>query len=195
MILYPLETLKSMGVTDILLVSGGEHIGGFTQFLGDGSKYDVKLTYKVQEEAGGIAQALLLAEDFVDDEFAVILGDNIFEYAPAKPVKGCGLVIKEVDDPERFGVYNDKKIVEKPAIPLSNMVVTGCYFYTPEIFPFLKTLQPSARGEMEISDLNNWVLENLPTFIVEYSGFWSDAGTFDSLLRSANHIHSQKSGV
>lgn len=186
MIMYPLETLKGMGVTDIMVVTGGEHVGRFLEFLGDGSDYGVNLTYRVQKEAGGIAQALSLAEEFVgEDNFAVILGDNIFD-SPVDPPKKCGIVLKRIDDPSRFGVYHEGKIVEKPKEPLSNMAVTGLYFYTPEIFDFIKGLKPSARGELEITDVNNWCLENLETATTEYTGFWSDAGTFDSLLASSN---------
>ena len=191
MILYPVETLKCMGVKDILIISGGEHIGRFLEFLGDGSEYGVNFTYKVQKEAGGIAQALTLAEDFVGEQFVVILGDNIFESSVVPP-KNCGIVLKEIKDPSRFGVYYDDKIIEKPKNPLSNLAVTGLYFYTPEIFSFIKQLQPSARGELEITDVNNWCLQNLETEKIEYKGFWSDAGTFDSLLLTSNWVKDQK---
>jgi len=184
MITYPLMTLKGMGITDILIVSSGENIGGFATVLGDGSKYEVNITYRIQAEAKGIAHALLLAEDFVEEQFAVILGDNIFGSSVVPP-KRCGIVLKEVENPNRFGVFYEGKIVEKPSVPLSNKAVTGLYFYTPEIFPFIKTLEPSARGELEITDVNNWCLENLPTEVIDFGGFWSDAGTFDSLLASS----------
>jgi glucose-1-phosphate thymidylyltransferase len=187
MILYPIETLKKMRVKDILIVSGGEHIGRFLEFLGDGSRFGVNFTYKVQKESGGIAQALSLAEDFVDGQFVVILGDNIFESA-VKPPKKCGIVVKKTENPERFGVYHNHHIIEKPKKPLSDMAVTGLYFYTPEIFDFIKKLKPSARGEMEITDVNNWCLKNLEASVIVYDGFWSDAGTFDSLLLSSNWV-------
>lgn len=185
MIYYPLSTLKELGCEDILIITGGEHIGKFIELLGDGSAFGVKLTYRIQREAGGIAQALSLAEDFVNEQFAVMLGDNIFEFAVEAPKK-CGLVLKEVPDPERFGVYFDGEIKEKPKNPKSNKVVTGLYFYTKEIFDFIKKLKPSKRGELEITDVNNWVLNNLECNTTEYKGFWSDAGTFDSLLLSNN---------
>lgn len=186
MILYPLEILKGLGVNEILVVAGGEHVGAFADFLGDGSTFGVRFTYKVQKQAGGIAQALSLADDFVTDQFVVILGDNIFEYPPALPLKeNCGFVLKEVENPERFGVFHDGEIIEKPKKPLSNKVVTGIYFYTPEIFDFISTLEPSARGELEITDVNNWCLKNRPTTTILYDGFWSDAGTFDSLMRAS----------
>jgi glucose-1-phosphate thymidylyltransferase len=185
MILYPLETLKGMGITDILIVTGGDHVGDFAELLGDGSKYEVNLTYRVQEEAGGIAQALLLAEDYVGERFAVILGDNIFAY-PVKPLADCGIVVKEVEDPERFGVFQDNKIVEKPQNPTSSKAVLGLYFYTKDIFPHIvRTLEPSERGELEITDVNNWCLEHLSTEVIDYQGFWSDAGTFDSLMKAS----------
>ncbi len=185
MILYPLETLRGMDIAEILVVTGGEHLGRFAEFLGDGSDYGVSLTYKVQRGSGGIAHALALAKDFVGaEQFAVILGDNIYEY-PVEPPPVCGLVLKEVEDPQRFGVYADGEIIEKPENPKSNLAVTGLYFYTPEIFTFIETLKPSARGEMEITDVNNWCLKNLSTATMIYNGFWSDAGTFESLINSA----------
>lgn len=187
MVLYPLETLKGMGITEILLITGGDHIGSFAEFLGDGSEYGVHITYKIQKEAGGIAQALALAEDFVDGDFATILGDNIFEYSPI-PAKGFGLVLKETENASRFGVYYQGNIEEKPTQPKSHDVVTGLYFYTPEIFEYIKTLKPSERGELEITDVNNWCLENLNSEIERYTGFWSDAGTFDSLLACSNWV-------
>lgn len=189
MILYPLETLKGLGISEILIVSGGENIGGFADFLGDGSDFGVHLTYRVQKAAGGIAQALGLAESFVDGQFAVILGDNIFG-SPIRPPKSCGIVLKEVPDPSRFGVYCDGIIEEKPKVPRGTMAVTGLYFYTPEIFRFIQDLKPSDRGELEITDVNNWCLEHLPTEIITYKGFWSDAGTFESLLTTAQWARS-----
>ena len=180
MITYPLNTLKNMGITDILIVSGGNHIGMIAEYLGDGSSFGVKLTYKVQKEAGGIAQALALAEDFVDGKFVVLLGDNVFGSAVWVP-QNCGIVVKSVKDPQRFGVYHNKEIIEKPANPQSDKAVLGMYFYTPEVFAFIKELQPSARGELEITDVNNWCLKNLDTTVIDYSGFWSDAGTPGSL--------------
>lgn len=188
MILYPIETLKKMGITDILIITGGEHLGTFLDFLGDGSDFGVNFTYKVQKESGGIAQALFLAKDFVKGQFAVILGDNIFQDTIEPTNENCAIVLTEVEDGTRFGVFYDGKIIEKPKEPLSNMAVTGLYFYTPEIFNFINIQHPSTRGELEITDVNNWCLENLPTEILTYKGFWSDAGTFDSLLSSSNFI-------
>ncbi len=171
MILYPLDTLKELGCKDILIVSGGNHVGQFAEFLRDGSDYGVRLTYKVQKEAGGIAQALSLAEDFVGkNDFVVILGDNIYGNTPVKPPEGyCGIVLEE-----------------KPKDPKSKMAVTGLYFYTPAVFDFIRSLKPSTRGEMEITDVNNWCLKNLDTATLEYEGFWSDAGTPESLATVVN---------
>ncbi len=193
MIFYPLETLKKMGVKDILIISGGEHLGDFVNLLGDGAEHFVHLTYRIQRQAGGIAQALLLAKDFVgQDEFAVILGDNIFEKTPEHTRNKCQLVVKPVKNPNRFGVYHAGKITEKPENPESDLAVTGLYFYTPEIFPFIETLAPSARGEIEITDVNNWCLANLNAEILLCEGFWSDAGTFDSLLESSQWVKENK---
>ncbi len=151
MVLYPMQTLMGMGVDDILIVSGGNHIGQLAEFLGDGSEYGVTLTYKVQMEAGGIAQALSLAEDFTkgEENFAVILGDNYFDEEIVPP-GGCGIVLKQVHDPRRFGVYDavTNTIEEKPRFSRGGSAVTGLYFYTPEIFKFIKTLEPSSRGEL-----------------------------------------------
>lgn len=191
MVLYPLQTLLDMGIEDILIVTGGEHIGKFIDLLGSGAEYGCRFTYKVQDDAGGIAQALLLAEDFVKEQFAVVLGDNIFSEPVTPPVSGCGLVLKSVEDPNRFGVYFKGKIVEKPKEFISSMAVTGLYFYTPEIFNFIKTLKPSNRGELEITDVNNWCIENLPTETKIYDGFWSDAGTFESLFRASEFMRNK----
>lgn len=194
MVLFPLETLKSLGVTEVLLVTGGNHIGAFADFLGDGSEYGVKITYKVQPEAGGIAQALKLAKDFVgDSSFYVILGDNVFEnknFEYLKPTKPT-IFLREVPDAHRFGVYDPEtnQIVEKPENPKSNLAVTGLYFYTPEVFEF--DFAPSARGELEITDINNAMLtRGMETR--KLLDFWCDAGTPESLLRSANFIAQQQ---
>lgn len=188
MILYPLETLKQLGCTDIMLITGGEHIGHFSELLGDGSEYGVNLTYRVQKEAGGIAQALALAEDFVDDKFWVILGDNLFEDKIANlKYAGTRIFLKKVDKPERFGVMNQEtcRIEEKPVIAPSNWAVTGLYMYSKGIFDFIKNLKPSGRGELEITDVNNWCLSNPdkvgPVSVEELDGFWSDCGTFESI--------------
>lgn len=189
MVYYPIETLKAMGIKEILIISGSSHLGKFTEILGEGNEFGVDFTFKVQNEAGGIAQALGRAESFVrgEEQFAVILGDNIFEH-PVKPPKKCGIVFKEVEDPKGLGVLHEGKVVEKPKEIISKLAQTGLYFYTPEVFTFIKNQKPSARGELEITDLNNWCLENLETEIIEYKGYWADAGTFNNLLSASMWI-------
>lgn len=184
MVLYPLQTLLDGGITDILIVTGGEYMGHFIELLGSGSKYGCKFTYKVQDKAGGIAEALGLAEDFVDGDFVVILGDNVFEDKMTfdKPT----LFIKYLaEGASRFGVLQDRKIYEKPDwINDAGDVVTGCYVYSKEVFDFIRTMKPSQRGELEITDVNNRFIDKM--FIVKLKGFWSDAGTFESLSNASN---------
>lgn len=206
MILYPISTLKSLGVTEIMIVSGGDHIGGFAEFLGDGSEYGVSLTYRVQKEAGGIAQALGLAREFVgDDRVAVILGDNIFDNSVLVGADNnvhrdsAHIFVKRVSDPERFGVivaedHGDDKdgdpvvvvhIIEKPKNPPSDRAVTGLYIYPPRVFDIIDTLSPSARGELEITDVNNAFLSSGVMVSTDLKdSFWSDAGTPESLART-----------
>jgi glucose-1-phosphate thymidylyltransferase len=212
MIMYPLNTLKSLGIKDILIVTGGEHIGSFAEFLGDGAKFDVSLTYKVQNEANGIAGALALAEDFAGgNRVAVILGDNIFgdlnQIITQEKINGEGpfFLFAKVIDPRRFGVpiwegfgapsdeFKDKVLVgieEKPKeYPKYPLAVTGFYVYPPSVFDVIKTIKPSARGELEITDVNNFYIKETKLWI-DYAFtmdvFWSDAGTHESLLESAN---------
>ena len=207
MIYYPLETLTAMGLKDILIVSGREHAGHFLHLLGSGKDFGVRLSYEVQEEAGGIAEALGLAEDFTDGgKLAVILGDNIFEGHQqiikaakdfAAQEKGAKIMLKEVLDAERFGVaeVSGGKIIgieEKPKHPKSNLIVTGLYFYDRRVFDVIKTLRPSARGELEITDVNNaYIAEGIMTFEI-VTGEWTDAGTFESLLKASNLVAKRK---
>lgn len=199
MILYPIETLKSFGVLDVMLVSGGEHIGGFAEFLGDGSLYGIDITYKVQKSAGGIAQALGLAKEFArGDSVLVILGDNVFENEQFAEIPqfisdSATLFLKEVDDPQRFGVveYEDEKvskIVEKPEQPKSRLAVTGLYFYPNDVFEVVKTLTPSQRKELEITDVNNHYIRQSRCNTRELKGFWSDAGTPQSMAKTIQWI-------
>lgn len=205
MILYPLETLKAWAIKEILIVTGGEYIGRFAELLGDGSRFGVSLTYRVQEEAGGIAQALGLAEDFADDQgVMVILGDNIFDKDSIvnretikldNPDRAC-IFAKQVPDPNRFGVVvfegdEAKHIFEKPTEHVSDWAVTGLYYYPNDVFGVIKTLEPSARGELEITDVNNYYLKDGRLDVAKIDGFWSDAGTFDSLLESSNWVATQ----
>ena len=205
MIYYPLETLVRAGLKEILLVTGGNAAGEFLRLLGNGREFGLKhLHYTYQEGEGGIAEALSLAEDFSDGEkLVVVLGDNIIDQDIRSFVArfrrqkaGARLLLKEVEDPERFGVaeFSGKKItriVEKPKRPKSNYVVTGIYMLDDQVFDIIRTLKPSARGELEISDVNNRYLEMGQLEYDFLEGFWTDAGTFDSLLR-ANLLISEK---
>jgi len=202
MIFYPIQTLINAGITDILLVTGGPHAGDFLRLLGDGREFGLKrLNYTYQEGEGGIPAALSLAEHFADGErLCVILGDNLIEGSVAPAVErfgrqpaGARLVLAEVPDAERFGVADvqDGRIVsieEKPARPKSRYAVTGIYLYDARVFEVIRTLRPSARGELEITDVNNWYLARgeLACEIIE--GWWTDAGTFDSLHRAGNLV-------
>jgi glucose-1-phosphate thymidylyltransferase len=200
MIYYPLETLLSAGIHDILIVTGGSNAGDFLRLLGDGAEFgNCHLNYTYQQGEGGIAQALSLAAHFVGkDKVIVMLGDNIIEKSIAPYVEkfqrqpaGARVLLKEVEDPERFGVAEIRgqrivSIEEKPKYPKSNYVVTGIYLYDSTVFDVVKTLKPSARGELEITDVNNFYVSK---GLMEYDvldGWWSDAGTFDSLLRANN---------
>jgi glucose-1-phosphate thymidylyltransferase len=196
MIYYPLEVLLDGGITQIAIVTGTDHMGDVVTLLGSGKEFGARFTYKVQDEAGGIAQALSLVEDFANHEsIAVILGDNIFQKrfgssirAFSETPKGAHVFLKEVPDPQRFGVAelnNGRivKILEKPKNPTSPYAVTGLYLYDADVFNVVRNLKPSARGEYEITDVNNAYLarEQLGHTVVD--GWWSDAGTFESLAR------------
>ncbi len=213
MVYYPLQTLKNAGIRDILIVTGKEYAGGFLKLLGSGRDYGCRFNYEVQDEAGGIAQALGLAQDFVDAEScAVILGDNIYEDDFAQTIShfegqnGARIFLKEVTDAQRFGVaefdpQNPKKIIhieEKPAQPKTNFAVTGFYLYDRHVFDVVKGLKPSGRGELEITDVNNYYIQKgqMEAHIVQ--GDWTDAGTFESLYRAnrvARKIALTKAGV
>jgi len=192
MILYPLETLINLGIREIMVVTGGEHLGSIAAFLGDGSDYGVRLTYRVQMEASGIAAALNLARNFSNGErIAVILGDNFFaDEVKITNIKGPTIFVKEVEDPERFGVFDPKScsIIEKPKKPKSKLAVTGLYFYDSEVFDFIDTLKPSERGELEITSVNNWYLKRGKMEVVKLKRFWSDMGTPDSLMKTQSYI-------
>jgi glucose-1-phosphate thymidylyltransferase len=194
MIYYPLQTLVNAGIKEIMIVSGRGHAGHFLELLGSGMEFGVQLTYEIQEKAGGIAEALGLAESWVDDDpVAVILGDNIFEDSISSDVtsfrKGAKIFLKEVPDAHRFGVaeINGDHVVsieEKPEKPKSRYAVTGLYLYDPDVFSVIRTLKPSGRGELEITDVNNAYIKRGEMQFSLLKGFWSDAGTFDSLLRA-----------
>lgn len=198
MIYYPIETLIKAGIFEILIVTGGYHAGDFLKLLGDGKEFGLKhLNYTYQEGEGGIAEALGLAEHFADNEsVVVILGDNIIEEDITEIVEdfiqqkeGSKIVLKEVDHPERFGVAELEnghivKIVEKPDAPKSNYVVTGIYMYDSEVFEIIRQLKPSQRGELEITDVNNAYIENGKMTFDILKGWWTDAGTFESLYKA-----------
>jgi glucose-1-phosphate thymidylyltransferase len=205
MIFYPIQTLLKAGIDEILVVTGGPYAGHFLRVLKNGQELGVKhLEFAFQEGKGGIPVALSLAADFADGgSVAVVLGDNTTDADIGKAVKkfsdGAMVFLKKVSDPGRFGVpefdSQDKtkivKIEEKPAHPKSNFAVTGLYVYDNKVFDIIKTLKPSSRGELEITDVNNFYLEKGKLSWFELDGFWSDAGTFDSLFYS-NQYWAQK---
>lgn len=200
MICYPLMTLVEAGIKDIMIVSGGNSAGDFLRLLGNGEEFGLKhIDYTYQRGEGGIAEALSLAEHFAKGyKIVVILGDNIFEKSIKKYIfkfqqqaKGARILLKEVSDPERFGVVRFKgkqilSIEEKPKRPSSNYVVTGIYMYDSQVFDIIRTLRPSWRNELEITDVNNAYLKKKQLGHDILSGFWTDCGTFDSLLRANN---------
>lgn len=202
MIYYPIKTLVNAGITDILIVTGGQNAGDFLRLLGNGKEFGLKhINYTYQEGEGGIAEALDLAEHFVEGEkLCVILGDNIIEgniiaaaNAFREQPRGARVLLKAVPDAERFGVAElsgDRilGIEEKPQSPKSNYAVTGIYMYDPTVFEKIHTLEPSARGELEITDVNNlFIAEGTLTFSI-LEGWWTDAGTVDSLRRATNLV-------
>lgn len=202
MIYYPIQTLVNAGITDILIVTGGNSAGDFLKLLGNGKAFGLKhLNYTYQEGEGGIAEALSLAEDFADgDPVCVVLGDNIIEGNICRAVRafrhqgsGAKILLKKVPDPQRFGVpeLDGPRIVrieEKPKEPKSDYAVIGIYMYDADVFNIIKTLKPSARGELEITDVNNIYIERGEMTWDELEGWWTDAGTFDSLLRASNLV-------
>lgn len=208
MILHPVDKLVLAGVTDILVVTGVEHMGDVVNLLGSGKDFGCRFTYKVQDEAGGIAQALGLAENVcADSKTVVILGDNIFDddlkpfcQAFHEQKRGAKILLKEVSEPNRFGVaeIGGGKILgieEKPKNPKSNFAVTGIYFYDPDVFEIVRTLRPSHRGELEITDVNNhYVARGEMTFDV-LKGTWTDAGTFESLWFANSVMFGEKNNV
>ena len=214
MILYPLETLKNSGIREILIVTDGKFLADFKKLLGDGRKFGVKLSFAIQKKADGIAGALKLSEKFstprrgsgqASESIAVILGDNIFEADPRsgsrtgfrKDVQefksGAKVFLKKVSDPERFGVAELRgtkvmKIIEKPKNPQSNLAVVGLYFYDENVFDIIKKIEPSKRGELEITDVNNFYIQAGKLEASKIKGFWSDAGTLESLAEATRLV-------
>jgi glucose-1-phosphate thymidylyltransferase len=204
MIYYPIQTLINAGIDDILIVTGGNNAGDFLKLLGNGKEFGLKhMNYTYQEGEGGIAEALRLAEFFASgDKICVVLGDNVIEKNIRKAVEnfrnqkeGAKILLKEVPDPQRFGVaeLSGDRIVgieEKPRDPKSRYAVIGIYLFDQEVFDIIKTLKPSGRGELEITDVNNRYIEKgMMTWDI-LEGWWTDAGTFESLLR-ANQMVAQ----
>ena len=202
MIYYPIQTLVNAGITDIMIVTGGNSAGDFLKLLGNGKAFGLKhLNYTYQEGEGGIAAALSLVEHFAgDDAICVVLGDNIIEgniriaadsYREQR--SGAKILLKRVPDPQRFGVpeLNGKhvlRIEEKPAQPKSDYAVIGIYMYDARVFEIIRALKPSGRGELEITDVNNAYIERGEMTWDELAGWWSDAGTFESLLYASNLV-------
>ncbi|HLL99430.1 MAG TPA: sugar phosphate nucleotidyltransferase [Pyrinomonadaceae bacterium] len=202
MIYYPIRTLINAGIDDIMIVTGGNSAGDFLKLLGNGKQFGLKhLNYTYQEGEGGIADALSLVEHFADDSsICVVLGDNIIEgnirqaaIDYQKQGKGAKILLKKVPDPNRFGVpviEADRvvRIEEKPKEPKSDYAVVGIYFFDTRVFEIIRGLEPSARGELEITDVNNDYIERGEMTWSELEGWWSDAGTFDSLQRASNLV-------
>lgn len=202
MVYYPIQCLVNAGITDIQIVTGGNSAGHFLQLLGNGHDFGLKdLSYTYQKGEGGIADALRLCEHFVDgDKFVVVLGDNIIGgnikaavEAFGQQEKGAKILLKEVDDPERFGVASVDdgvvtQIVEKPQSPESNLAVIGIYMYDATAFDIARELRPSDRGELEITDVNNAYIDAGTMTCEVLQGWWTDAGTFDSLQRATNMV-------
>ena len=202
MIYYPIQTLVNAGIQDILVVTGGKNAGEFLRLLGNGKDFGLKhVNYTYQEGEGGIAQALGLAEFFADGEpICVILGDNIIEGNVCRAAndfrkqgKGAKIILKQVTDADRFGVAEVKGdrivgIEGKPKRPKSDLAVIGIYFYDGTVFEKIKRLKPSGRGELEITDVNNFYIEEGSLTYDKLEGWWTDAGTFESLLRANNLV-------
>jgi glucose-1-phosphate thymidylyltransferase len=209
MIYFPIETLVDAGIEEILVVTGGRNSGDFLRLLANGKEFGLKhLNYAYQEGEGGIADALSLAEHFAEgDRICVILGDNIIEGSIRQAVDafrnqpaGARILLKEVPDAERFGVAEISGdrilgIEEKPSKPKSNLAVTGFYLYDNTVFTKIKTLVPSQRNELEITDVNNAYIREGTMAFSYLEGWWTDAGTFDSLLRATNLVASKRHSV
>ena len=203
MIYYPIETLIKAGITDILIIIAPDYAGQFLNLLGDGHEFGAHFSYAVQKEPKGLADAFIIGEDFIDnDNVTMILGDNIFDQDFSQEIKnfksGAMVFARKVEDPERFGVVEfdkDMKAIsmeEKPEKPKSNYAVVGLYAYDNKVVEYAKNLQPSPRGEIEITDINKIYLQKGEMKVNIFDTLWEDAGTFDSLLRVAN-IMAEKS--
>lgn len=202
MVYYPLGTLIDLGIQDILVISTPRDLPNIERLFGDGSDFGIRLTYRVQEKPNGIAECFLIANEFVDESVCLVLGDNIFllkeelyelRKLAAKPLTDATILLRPVSDPERFGVAECDdtgrvlRLVEKPKVPVSNLVSVGLYFYPANVVQKAKQLKPSARGELEITDLNNLYLNEgrLCSIRMADGSLWLDAGTPDSLLQAS----------
>jgi len=202
MIYYPIQTLVNAGITDIMVVTGGNSAGDFLRLLGNGKAFGLKhLNYAYQEGEGGIAEALALVEHFASgDAVCVVLGDNIIEGNIAEAVRayrqqgrGAKIILKKVSDPQRFGVpkldgHHVVCIEEKPAVPQSDYAVIGIYMFDGEVYDIIRTLKPSGRGELEITDVNNAYIARGEMTWEQLAGWWTDAGTFESLLHASELV-------
>lgn len=202
MIYYPVQTLVNAGITDIMIVTGGNSAGDFLKLLGNGKTFGLKhLNYTYQEGEGGIADALALVEHFAaGDPVCVVLGDNIIEGNIAAAVRayrhqggGAKIILKKVSDPDRFGVpeLDGQRVIrieEKPESPKSEYAVIGIYMYDSEVYSIIRTLKPSGRGELEITDVNNAYIKRDEMTWEELDGWWTDAGTFESLLHASKLV-------
>jgi glucose-1-phosphate thymidylyltransferase len=209
MIYYPIQTLVDAGITDIMIVTGGTYAGDFLRLIGNGEDFGLsRINYAYQKGEGGIAQALGLAKGFVgDDKLVVILGDNLFEkgiaagvHAFAEQDRGSRIYLKEVDHPWEYGVAEVvgdrvKRIIEKPKNPPSNLAVIGVYMYPPDVFEIIERLKPSARGELEITDVNNAYIERGEMRWEMLDGWWLDAGENHKALLRANLIVARQAGI
>lgn len=202
MVYFPMQTLIKAGITDILFIVAPDHAGDFLNCLGSGTQFGCRFTYEIQDKPAGLAQGLSLAETFVgQDSCMLILGDNIYEHDFTKAVKdftsGSHIFVKEVPDPERFGVVeldsngHALSIEEKPEHPKSSYAQTGAYIYDEHVFDFIRTMQPSPRGELEITDLNNIYLDKGILTASIITGEWIDAGTLESLFKAAEFRRQQ----
>lgn len=196
MIASPIDTLKSIGINDICVVTSRDHLSGFMNYLGDGSAFGVKFTYVIQDKPLGISHALLQAEDFFKDgKVVVILGDNIFEHISVPKEfledRNAYVFVKEVSDPKCFGVAeldkngNVMDIEEKPKHPKTSYAVPGLYAYPPGVFDVIRGLRPSARGELEITDLNNHYINEKKMKALKVKGYWLDTGSFESMMKAS----------
>jgi len=203
MVFYPLDTLLRAGIKDILVIVAPDHAGDFLKLLGSGKQFGAKFTYEMQDKPEGLAQAFIIGADFIaNDNVTMILGDNIFEDDFSQTIKnfqsGGHVFAKEVPDPERFGVVKFDEhmkaiqIEEKPKTHLSNYAITGLYIYDNRVVEIAKQVKPSARGELEITELHNWYLERSELTVDIVKGEWIDAGTFETLLKASNLMAGKK---